>query len=106
MTNMLPTGVSAAANPKSSTGRLDIFTRVIADYASHFDTMPDGYHGPLYAEISPRTLPVLVREGSRLAQIRFRSGHAVCSDAELSALHESEGLVSEAEANIDGGLAL
>ncbi|HSM19302.1 MAG TPA: 2'-deoxycytidine 5'-triphosphate deaminase, partial [Hyphomicrobiales bacterium] len=102
----LEAGIAAAANPKSSTGRLDVFTRVIADHAQEFDKIDPGYQGPLYAEISPRTFPVLVREGSRLAQIRFRSGHAVCSDAELSALHESEGLVLEAEANIDGGLAL
>lgn len=52
----LPAGVSAAANPKSSTGRLDIFTRVITDHAQEFDKIPAGYSGPLYLEISPRTL--------------------------------------------------
>jgi len=57
----LPKGVSAAANPKSSTGRLDIFTRVIADYAQEFDTIPDGYSGPLFAEISPRTFSMAPR---------------------------------------------
>ena len=70
----LPKGVSAAANPKSSTGRLDIFTRVITDHAQEFDTVPEGYDGPLYAEISPRTFPILARSGSRLSQIRFRAG--------------------------------
>ena len=74
----LPDEISAAANPKSSTGRLDVFTRVIADETRGFDRIEPGYHGPLYAEISPRTFPVLVREGSRLSQIRFRRGHA-CS---------------------------
>src|SRR5450830_1437040 len=73
----LPDEISAAANPKSSTGRLDVFTRVIADETRGFDRIEAGYHGPLYAEISPRTFPVLVREGSRLSQIRFRRGHAV-----------------------------
>ena len=68
----LPDDVAAAANPKSSTGRLDVFTRVIADETRGFDRIEPGYHGPLYAEISPRTFPVLVREGSRLSQIRFR----------------------------------
>ncbi|MGC1466420.1 MAG: 2'-deoxycytidine 5'-triphosphate deaminase, partial [Pseudolabrys sp.] len=63
----LPDGISAAANPKSSTGRLDVFTRVIADETRGFDRIEAGYHGPLYAEISPRTFPVLVREGSRLS---------------------------------------
>jgi len=76
----LPKGVAAAANPKSSTGRLDIFTRVITDYAQEFDNVPEGYEGPLYAEISPRTFPVLVREGSRLSQIRFREGASLASD--------------------------
>ena len=70
----LSAGVSAAANPKSSTGRLDIFTRVITDHAREFDTIAEGYVGPLYAEISPRTFPSLVRPGSRLNQIRFRQG--------------------------------
>ena len=73
----LPDDIAAAANPKSSTGRLDVFTRVIADETRGFDRIEAGYHGPLYAEISPRTFPVLVREGSRLSQIRFRRGHAL-----------------------------
>ena len=72
----LPADVAAAANPKSSTGRIDVFTRVIADRTRGFDRINAGYHGPLYAEISPKTFPVLVREGSRLSQIRFRRGHA------------------------------
>ena len=80
----LPDEISAAANPKSSTGRLDVFTRVIADEMRGFDRIEPGYHGPLYAEISPRTFPVLVREGSRLSQIRFRRGHALL-DAERAA---------------------
>jgi dCTP deaminase len=64
----------AATNPKSSTGRLDVFTRVIADGVSAFDQIPAGYSGPLYAEICPQTFPVVVRKGSRLSQIRFRAG--------------------------------
>ena len=63
----LPTDIAASANPKSSTGRLDVFTRVIADQTRGFDRIEAGYHGPLYAEISPRTFPVLVREGSPVA---------------------------------------
>jgi len=60
----LPRQVSAGANPKSSTGRLDVFTRVIGDRARGFDTLPAGYSGPLYLEISPRTFPVRVRYDS------------------------------------------
>jgi dCTP deaminase len=67
----LSSGLSAAANPKSSTGRLDVFSRVIADRARSFDQIEAGYHGPLYAEISPRTFPVRVREGAPLSQISF-----------------------------------
>jgi dCTP deaminase len=102
----LPRGVAAAANPKSSTGRLDIFTRVIADYTQEFDKVPDGYEGPLYAEISPRTFPILARTGSRLSQIRFRSGPPMASDALIHALHAHEPLIAEGNVNIDGGLAL
>src|SRR5215217_7276321 len=83
----LPPQIAAAANPKSSTGRLDVFTRVITDHSRGFDRIEAGYHGPLYAEISPRTFPVLVREGSRLSQIRFRHGHATLGGGELAALH-------------------
>jgi dCTP deaminase len=93
----LPCDIAASANPKSSTGRLDVFTRVIADETRGFDRIDPGYHGPLYAEISPRTFPVLVREGSRLSQIRFRHGHAVLAGEALKALHAQERLV-DAEA--------
>jgi dCTP deaminase len=102
----LPKGLSAAANPKSSTGRLDIFTRVIADHAQEFDKVPEAYDGPLYVEISPRTFPILARQGSRLSQIRFRAGASVANDALIHALHAKEPLITSGEVNIDGGLAL
>ncbi len=70
----LPNDLSAAANPKSSTGRLDVFTRVITDGGEAFDAVPAGYKGPLYVEIAPRTFSVLVRPGDRLVQLRFRRG--------------------------------
>src|SRR3984893_12013798 len=89
----LPPDIAVAANPKSSSGRLDVFTRAIADQTRRFDRINAGYHGPLYAEISPRTFPVLVREGSRLSQIRFRRGHAVLAGEALAALHRQGGLV-------------
>src|SRR5262249_12275626 len=79
-------------NPKSSTGRLDVFTRVIADETRGFDHVSAGYHGPLYAEISPRTFPVLVREGSRLSQIRFRPGNALLDAETLRPLHSRDRL--------------
>ena len=68
----LPPDVQGFANPKSSTGRLDVFTRMIADHAAGFDQTVPGYHGRLYLEICPQTFPILVRPGSRLSQIRFR----------------------------------
>ena len=70
----LPPGVSARANPKSSSGRLDIFVRIIADGGATFDEIPRGYEGPLYAEVVPRSFPVRLRAGTRLAQLRFREG--------------------------------
>lgn len=70
----LPHGLTAAMNPKSSTGRIDVFTRVITDRGIAFDQAPVGYEGPLYAEICPRTFSILAREGDRLSQIRFRRG--------------------------------
>ncbi len=100
----LPQGVTAVANAKSSTGRLDLLTRTITDGGTEFDRVPQGYAGPLYAEICPRSFSVLVRPGMRLNQIRFREGHAVLSDAALRTLHAASPLVSGA-AVIDDGLA-
>ncbi|WP_299626009.1 2'-deoxycytidine 5'-triphosphate deaminase [uncultured Tateyamaria sp.] len=99
----LPNDVQAVANAKSSTGRLDLLTRTISDGGTEFDRIPPGYHGPLYAEICPRSFSVLVRPGMRLNQIRFRSGHAMLSDADLTALHADAPLV-DGEAVIDDGL--
>ena len=99
----LPAQISAAANAKSSTGRLDLLTRTIIDGGTEFDRIPAGYTGPVYAEICPRSFSVLVRTGMRLNQIRFRSGHAVLSDAELHNLHADTALV-DGPALIDDGL--
>src|SRR6185295_14672475 len=68
----LKSEVAAFANPKSSTGRLDILTRLIADGATHFDQVEDGYKGQLYIEIAPRSFSVVVKSGTRLNQLRFR----------------------------------
>src|SRR6476646_10878887 len=102
----LPDEISASANPKSSTGRLDVFTRVIADETRGFDRIEAGYHGPLYAEISPRTFPVLVRVGSRLSQIRFRRGHAQLDSDALRTLHAREALVDDPRADVSEGIAV
>ncbi|TVR07726.1 MAG: 2'-deoxycytidine 5'-triphosphate deaminase [Salinarimonadaceae bacterium] len=102
----LPPDLAAAANPKSSTGRIDVFTRVITDRAREFDTIEAGYHGPLYAEISPRTFPVRVRMGSRLSQLRLRKGESRLSDAQLSDLHARETLVASAAPSIQDGVAV
>ncbi|MET0313284.1 MAG: 2'-deoxycytidine 5'-triphosphate deaminase [Hansschlegelia sp.] len=102
----LPSTIAAAANPKSSTGRLDVFTRVIADGTRAFDVVPAGYHGPLFAEISPRTFPVLARAGSRLSQLRLREGEARLDDTALSALQARERLIDDDKADVRGGVAV
>ncbi|GLI24512.1 dCTP deaminase [Xanthobacter flavus] len=103
----LPADLAAAANPKSSTGRLDVFVRVITDGARAFDTIPAGYNGPLYLEISPRTFPILVRTGSRLSQVRFRRGVSRLSDLELLNLQTAECLVDATSPDVAaGGIAL
>lgn len=90
----LPLGLSAVANAKSSTGRLDLLTRTITDGGVEFDRIPEGYDGPLYAEVCPRSFSVLVRAGQRLNQIRFRQGQAVLTDSELAALNAVDPLVN------------
>ena len=101
----LPRDVSAAANPKSSTGRLDIFTRIITDHAREFDTIRPGYTGPLYIEVSPRTFPILARAGSRLSQMRFRTGDARLDDEALLALHRKVALV-DGVPRVENGLTV
>lgn len=96
----------AMANPKSSTGRLDIFTRVITDGALEFDRIEPGYKGQLYAEISPRTFSVKVRTGTRLAQLRLRRGSPRASDTAMRKLHERAPLIAGSDADIESGVAL
>lgn len=99
----LPMGLDAVANAKSSTGRLDLLTRLVTDDGTEFDRLPEGYDGPLYAEICPRSFSVLVRPGMRLNQLRLRRGQAVLTDPELRDLNARAPLVA-GEALIDQGL--
>ena len=105
----LPESLSATANPKSSTGRLDVFTRLITDGAVEFESVAAGYNGPLYAEISPRTFSVMVRPGSRLSQLRLRRGQQVLDDAGHAALQARHQLVrfdDETIVSINDGIGL
>jgi dCTP deaminase len=105
----LPDTIAASANPKSSTGRLDVFTRVIAEKTHGFDQVPRGYKGNLYLEIAPRTFPVLVRTGSRLSQIRFRQGDQsdiLVSDKALAVIHNVTPIVSGENPRFAGGVNL
>ena len=103
--------LAAKANPKSTTGRLDVFTRLIVDGGAEFERVPQGYRGPLYAEIMPRTFPVIVRPGLSLSQIRFVRGRAELTDAEMSRLDREEQLIylddeNAAAANVRDGVEL
>ena len=101
----LPDWLQGAANPKSSTGRIDVFVRLVTDYGAAFDEILGGYSGPLYAEISPRTFSILARKGSSLNQLRLKCGDYRLNDASLKALHEASPLVNGG-ADICGGLGL
>jgi dCTP deaminase len=90
---VLPPRVWGLANPKSSTGRIDVLTRLITDHAEVFDKVKEGYHGRLYAEISPRTFSVVVRKGTKLSQLRLRRGSDSLSAAMHHRLHEEFRLV-------------
>jgi dCTP deaminase len=97
--------MSGVGNPKSSTGRLDVFTRLIVDYGTQFDRVPEQYRGPLYAEVSPRTFSILVRQGSRLSQLRIRRGSPPATDSKMRALQREHRLVgSLSEEDIDNGV--
>ena len=105
----LPADIAGTANPKSTTGRLDIFTRLIPDYAEEFEEVKKGYKGNLYLEVSPRTFSIRVHKGLSLNQLRLRRGDPPPSDAALEALDQKEGLVfsgddKQATAQIRRGL--
>jgi len=87
----LPQGLAARTNPRSTTGRLDIFTRVISDRNDRFDEIPEGYQGPLFVEIVSRSFPVRVARHMSLGQIRFVRGNSRCTDEEIEALYKREG---------------
>ena len=89
----LPPDVSAKANPKSSTGRLDIFTRVITDNIFMFDEVSRGYRGRLYLEIVPRTFTIRLHPGLSLNQLRLMRGHTGLADEEIRRLHTSTPLL-------------
>jgi dCTP deaminase len=109
----LPPQIRAKANPKSSTGRLDVFTRVITDRNHRFDEIQPGYRGPLYLEVVPRSFAIYVRRGLALNQLRLSSGDATLDDRALVGLHEQFPLLyvdshplRERELSISGGLFL
>jgi dCTP deaminase len=103
----LPGDHSAKANPKSTTGRLDIFTRLIADYADSFDVVALGYKGPLFVEVVPKTFDIRLKQGARLNQLRVRRGAPRPADTIVQRLHDDEGLVfvegEKARPEIEGG---
>jgi dCTP deaminase len=109
----LPKGIKARANPRSSTGRLDIFTRLLSDRGERFDEVKERYAGRLYVEVVSRSFTVRVRTGLRLNQLRFIAGEAPVSDKELIDRHEREPLVfasstveSSEGSPVNGGLFL
>lgn len=103
----LPESISGLANPKSSTGRLDIFTRLIADRSDVFDSIHGKYEGPIYAEISPCSFSIRVRKGSRLNQMRFRRRHSAQSENGKFSLSDRDLAKRHREAPlVDGDIAL
>ncbi|MBI5179189.1 MAG: 2'-deoxycytidine 5'-triphosphate deaminase [Nitrospinae bacterium] len=107
----LPDGVRGRTNPKSSTGRLDIFTRVISDNSHRFEDIQEGYHGGLYLEVVPRSFTVKARTGLALNQLRLFRGATVVDDAALARMHSRAPLlfrdgVKKVSPLISGGLFL
>jgi len=107
----LPADVYGIANPKSTTGRLDIFTRLITEFGNEFERVPRGYNGRLYVEVVSQTFPILVQAGMKLNQLRFGRGRFVAAgDSRLRQLDQSDPLidadVAGDQANIDRGLRI
>lgn len=104
--------ISAKTNPKSTTGRLDIFTRLVTDYSHRFEEIAPGYQGPLFLEVVPKSFPVRIRTGQRLNQLRIRHGNSFVADDDLLKIHkldpillnESGEPIPEDKIKMDGGL--
>jgi dCTP deaminase len=109
----LPASLRAKANPRSSTGRVDVFTRVISDRGFTFDDIQPGYSGPLYLEVVSRSFTIRVKSGISLNQLRLINGTARCTDADIGALHGRTAIlfrggepIPEKELIVSGGLFL
>ena len=89
----LPRSIRGKCNPKSTTGRLDVFTRVITDKSARFDEIREGYKGQLYLEVSPQSFPIRVQAGASLNQLRLFSGQATVSDSALEAMYRASPLL-------------
>jgi dCTP deaminase len=98
----LPAGMTAAASAKSSIGRVDLMTRIITDHGIEFDRVPEGYDGPLYAELCPQSFSVVVRPGQLLTQVIFRNGKTLLDDDALRAVHARSPIVSGQPVISDG----
>jgi dCTP deaminase len=99
----LPDFVRAKANPKSSTGRLDVFTRVVTNHGSLFDDIVAGYQGPLFLEIVPRTFAIRIKSGLTLSQLRLMVGNATLTDAEIVAMHNEQPVLFHDDAPVGVG---
>ncbi|MDQ0464542.1 dCTP deaminase [Caulobacter ginsengisoli] len=88
----LPAGIAARGNPKSSTGRVDVFVRLLTDHSRAFDDVAEGYDGPMYVEIAPQTFSVLVRTGTRLNQLRLKQGKPPLLDTRSVGVDLSAGM--------------
>jgi dCTP deaminase len=102
----LPKGIRGRTNPRSSTGRLDIFTRVITDAGGHFDEVRDGYDGGLFLEVVPMSFTVKVRSGITLNQLRLMSGVVRLDDAELIELSQSDPIIYPGASSEEGDHAV
>lgn len=96
----LSSQVEGIANPKSSTGRLDVLTRLITDQSAAFDRIERGYKGRLFVEIAPRTFSIVVRQGSRLNQVRFQRGTPALPKSEVQRLCDSGQLVGGGQVTV------
>lgn len=102
----LPSSIRGKANPKSSTGRLDVFTRVITDYSHRFDEVSPGYEGQLYLEVVPLSFTVRVKQGLALNQLRLSVGRSRLTDGEIHAAHRDDPLLYRHDRPVpDGQLA-
>jgi len=104
----LNNSISGHCNPKSSTGRLNIFCRTILDYCDEYEKIPKNYNGEIFLEITTRSFDIKISKGDKLNQMRLRKKtNNYLNDKDLKKINKRNALIFTNKKNIiENGLRI